>query len=366
MKYRVIDLFFNVVFTLELLLRAMAFRSRFLKVDGWPWNVFDAVIVVFGWTHEIINAVFTGDSAVIENVGVIRLLRLGRVARLVRMVRLIPELKSMVYLIMASMSSFFWALVLMLIVIYCTAVYFTEMAGDLMMKGEDHSEVALQWGSIFQSILSLYMAVTGGDDWRNFVDPFKTADPTQYILTTFVFSVYIAFATLVMLNLVTGVFVEGAQRIIKEDKDIELMNMAAKLFIDADDDDSQDITLQEWTEQLNMGNLDEYIRAVGISRAEAGRLFDLLDMDGSGTVNIAEFVRGCLRLRGPAKAMDMADMLLNMKRENFETHKQILSLQAAVQQIADSHFNRSPRTPKNRSQSSRVRTFDSTTQECLV
>merc|ERR1719189_668992 len=216
---------------------------------------------------------------------------------------------------------------------YCMAIVFTELASDSIRKIGAPSMIEQHWGSIFQSVLSLYMGITGGDDWKNFVDPFKS-DSTQYILTTAVFSIYIAFATLVMLNLVTGVFVEGAQRIIKEDRDNEIMNMAAKLFMDTDNDDSQDITLQEWTDQLNEGNLDEYIRAVGISRAEATRLFDLLDLDGSGTVTIAEFVRGCLRLRGPAKAMDMADMLHNMKKQNVETHNQILSLQASIQAMA--------------------------------
>merc|ERR1719330_2053825 len=220
---------------------------------------------------------------------------------------------------------------------YCMAIVFTELASDSIQKERglagDLSMIEQHWGSIFQSTLSLYMGITGGDDWRNFVDPFKD-DAAQYVLTTAVFAIYIAFATLVMLNLVTGVFVEGAQRIIKEDKDNEIMHMAAKVFMDTDSDDSQDITLQEWTEQLNLGNLDEYLRTVGISRSEATRLFDLLDLDGSGTVTIAEFVRGCLRLRGPAKAMDMADMLHNMKKQNVETHNQILSLQASIHAMA--------------------------------
>ena len=40
---------------------------------------------------------------------------------------------------------------------------------------------------------------------------------------TLVFSIFIAFATLVMMNLVTGVFVDGAQRIAREEKNQEHM-----------------------------------------------------------------------------------------------------------------------------------------------
>ena len=38
----------------------------------------------------------------------------------------------------------------------------------------------------------------------------------------------------------------------------------------------------------------------------AATLFDLLDFDGSGQVNLAEFVVGCMRLRGQARAVEVA------------------------------------------------------------
>lgn len=341
--YRLIDLVFNCIFTMELILRVVAFRGKFFKGEMWRWNVFDAAIVTLGWTHAFIEVVFQMGESMGDAVGLLRVLRLGRIARLIRMVRLIPELKSMVYLIMASMSSFFWAVVLMMMGVYFMAVYFTELASDMVQKGQVESidKVKQHWGSVFQSSLSLYMSITGGDDWRNFVDPFK-AQTAQYMMTILIFAVYIAFATLVMLNLVTGVFVEGAQRIIKEEKDTEVMNMAVKVFLNADEDDSQDITLEEWVDQLNTGSLDEYIRAVGLTRDEATRLFELLDQDGSGTINIIEFVRGCLRLRGPAKAMDMAVMLHDMKKQNVEAREQIMTLKVAVEAMVESPGIRRP------------------------
>merc|ERR1740121_816392 len=116
----------------------------------------------------------------------------------------------MVYLMLASAQSFVWALVLMMIVIYCMAVYFTELAS----AGQDTTAPTdtRHWGSLSSSVLSLYMGITGGDDWVRLIEPFKTND-ANYVVATGVFSIYIAFATLVMLNLVTGVFVDSAQRI---------------------------------------------------------------------------------------------------------------------------------------------------------
>merc|ERR1719277_2678494 len=123
------------------------------------------------------------------------------------------------------------------------------------------------------------MAITGGDDWNNFVKDFEDS---QFFVNTAIFTTYIAFATLVMLNLVTGVFVEGAQRIIREDKENEVVRMAGKIFSTADTDQSETIS---WEEFLGLGHqpiMKEYMRLLELSSAEMRQLFLILDADDSG------------------------------------------------------------------------------------
>merc|ERR1711862_993694 len=52
----------------------------------------------------------------------------------------------------------------------------------------------------------------------------------------------------------------------------------------------------------------------GLQITEAHGLFRLLDIDNSGQVSIAEFVLGCLRLRGSARNVDVATLLYENKR----------------------------------------------------
>jgi len=366
-RYRKAENAFMVVFTVELMMRVIAFGVKFFTVEGWRWNVFDLFIITFGWVALLVEGYAEGNF-VLANANFVRLIKLGRITRLARMVRLIPELKSMVYLISASMSSFFWTLVLMLLVIFCMGVYFTELASDMLHnKNGDTSLIEKHWGNLGQSILTLFMSITGGDDWRNFVEPFWNGDRFMMLSTAIIFALFVAFISLVMLNLVTGVFVEGAQRIIREDLDTELMNMAAKVFMETDSDNSQAITSDEWDEQLQKGNLDEYIRAVGITRIEAQELFELLDQDESGAVNVVEFVRGCLRLRGGAKAMDVAIALHKMKLQFGDIQQQLENLHATIQSqaaaaAADScghHQMSYPTSPY-------VDGIGAATEECLV
>merc|ERR1712087_392885 len=59
--------------------------------------------------------------------------------------------------------------------------------------------------------------------------------------------------------------------------------------------------------------MDDWFLALGFSMAEADKLFKVLDDDGSGSLSLAEFARGCLQLRNPVKAVDLALVQYNMR-----------------------------------------------------
>merc|ERR1712187_978112 len=107
------------------------------------------------------------------------------------------------------------------------------------------------------------------------------------------FSFYIAFATLVMLNLVTGIFVESAQTNIREDKDHEIVNQVKELFLSSDENHSGFITWPEFENQLENPKMAVFFKAVDLDMTEARSLFKLLDIHGTGEINSEEFVNGC-------------------------------------------------------------------------
>ncbi|CAE7296640.1 Scn11a [Symbiodinium sp. CCMP2592] len=209
---------FTMIFVAELAIRIVAYHWNFLFGEGWMWNLFDLIIVFFSVVDEVSQLFLSGSDVqtLLGFAGVLRMLRLGRVMRLIRLVRVVPALKSMVYLVSASMNSFFWTGVLLLLLMYCVAVYFTDLATEATRLNTntsvDLTEVRRYWGSLGQAVASLFQAITGGMDWRVFVEVFETALPESHDMLLVVFSLYIAFATLVMLNLVTGVFVEGRSK----------------------------------------------------------------------------------------------------------------------------------------------------------
>ena len=79
-----------------------------------------------------------------------------------------------------------------------------------------------------------------------------------------------------MLNLVTGVFVEGAQRIVKEDKDAEFLKFVMKTFEQADSDKNGEISWDEFHAQLKYRSMDsitfEVANIVGVRGKGGGHV----------------------------------------------------------------------------------------------
>merc|ERR1712100_247907 len=122
------------------------------------------------------------------------------------------------------------------------------------------------------------------------------------------------------MNIVTGVFVEAAMRKGREDQDNFLINNVRELFRSIFADGSGRITWIDFESHLDERVMQDYFVAVDLDRSEAKGLFHLLDMDGNGFIDVNEFLSGCLRLRGPAKSLDMQLLL----RENRRALQKVL------------------------------------------
>jgi len=243
----------------------------------------------------------------------------------VRMIRLLPELKSLVLLIMVSISSFMWTCFLLMLLVYMLAVYMVMMTVDSLEKtmGQDsvsRRELQLYWGSVGSAALSCFWSITGGQDWAVVITPLVDETGTQ--VHNVVFAMFVAFATMVLMNLVTGVFVEGAQRLTKEDRDKDLSKMAHKVFRAVDDDGSSEISKEEFNRHIKDGKLDGYLAAVDLDVTAADNLFELLDRDHTDSIDVIEFIEGCLRLRGPPRSADVAQLLLETRKTAIDQKNQ--------------------------------------------
>jgi len=66
-----------------------------------------------------------------------------------------------------------------------------------------------------------------------------------------------------------------------------------------------ELTFEYFKQNLERHDVQMYLQIHGIDAQEAVELFQLLDVDESGTLSMDEFVYGCQRLKGSAKSLDM-------------------------------------------------------------
>lgn len=310
--WRTVDVIFCIIFAVELALRMWVYGAAFFFSDAWRWNVFDLVMVVMQLIEEITtvlsgryHAASDGTSSTLR---LFRVLRLLRVIRVLRFFRFVVELRKVLYLVIASFSSFIWTALLLLMLTYVIGIFFTQVVLDSSISApEDVPKssilVAKYFSNTGTSMLSLYQAITGGVDWGDLQHPL---DRQISPLMSVVFAAYVAFAVLVLLNLVTGVFVDGAMRLSKEDKQLELIKKVRRAFGQVDSNSTGDITWREFTEKFLCQEMEEVFKAIEINMARAEDLFKFLDQDGSGSLSVEEFAIGAINLQGPAKALDLA------------------------------------------------------------
>jgi len=314
-------------FTCELFLRIYAFGKEFIWSEDWRWNLLDFVIVSASFVELMLdlvawidNDVPNGDFYVIKAMRVVRILRLVRVFRVVRFFR---SLRVLISSILHTLRSVIWALTLLTLIMYTFAILFTYCYTDFVTNNSDNSPDAetlrRYFGSVPLSMLHLFAAISDGISWINMSSPLLEAGWFWLAL----FLAYIALATFAVLNVVTGVFCQNAIESASLDQEmvIEAQLKSKKMYTDQvrtlfqimDEGQQGELSAHAFEEHINEPQVAAYFRALDMDLNHAWKLFTLLDPDSSGTIDLEEFVEGCLKLRGPATRLDM-EMVLSVAR----------------------------------------------------
>ncbi|CAK9012373.1 Sodium channel protein 1 brain (Sodium channel protein I brain) [Durusdinium trenchii] len=307
---------FTVWFALEMVVKALGQGWDFFLGPSRQWNLFDVILV-----DSMLNLSF---------LRVFRVFRLVRVVRLVRTVRSLKSLRTMLFSIITSMTALFWAFVMLLLtmfmfsIIFCNGVayYFQFMDPNNTRQVENSDLVFEFFGGVYLTLVSLFSAISGGNDWM-FYGMMIRDGPGEIYFVVFLF--YIFFCLVGLLNVVTGIFVDSAVCTRTEDEVVEsfteeqtrLCGEMKRIFTDADMDGNGFITFEEFCIQLENPWVQAFLSGLDIDITDARIVFTLLDVDGSGGLTVEEFVDGALKLKGPAKGIDMLSMMFDLVRYNI-------------------------------------------------
>jgi hypothetical protein len=346
---------FLAYYCIELFCRLAVHRCYFFINGDHKWNIFDFTLVILTIQDMLLFYISRGDdSANLSFMRIFRLAKLAKVLRAVRIFRIFRELSVILESFRRSMVSLFWSCVMLGFALYIFALIFVQgIVGFLSLEGgnvdKDSLEDALKYfGSVSTTIVSLYMAVTGGDDWAVYYDVIERCG--MFYSATFLFFTF--FFVFALFNILTGIFVEKAVLATQPDRDELILQQCHKSRKEADEfrtlcnrldtDGSGQISFEEFTQCMQDERMVSYMASVGLEVHDVELFFKIVANTETkdDQISIDQFVEGCMSMRGSASGLDMQKSLyeqtklqgrLQVMEDAFTSH--FAELARAVEQM---------------------------------
>lgn len=356
---------FAVTFAAELAVRWMAEGRYFLwHSNNVVWNWLDTFLVVTSIVEISgeISVAFSGGSQVaadlssIGNMRVIRIVRISRllrVLRIVRVLRFVRSLRNLVSSIAMTFRSLAWSVVLLVIIIYMFGVLLTDGVTEFLNSGEGidamlDRDLRMYFGSVHGAMHTLFRSIANGISWDIVVRPLVQAS----WFWGYVYSLYIVFTLFAVLNVITAVFCQSTLEGAARDKELlaesHMLNkeryylLVEDLFKNLQSDETGKVTLENFQDHFNDVEVRAFFHGLDLEPSDAWVLFSLLDDDGSGDIDAEEFVEGLLRLKGPARAIDLAAIGRDCKscvKRVHQTSKQMKRLEGLLSSLLRIYAN---------------------------
>merc|ERR1712032_308314 len=193
-------------------------------------------------------------------------------------------------------------------------------------------ELTKQWQSVEHGVLTLYAAVTGGDDWFNVQRPLSHLRPHY----TLAFLFYLTFFLFILANTFTSLVVEATMRSSEDDdacmiqqmleQEKDLVRDFKNLYHTGDTDDSGDISQDEFTQMASDPKTLAWAHTLDLDLGDAEAFFSMLSCNGQIKVDPEAFVNGCIRLKGNAKSTDLMSLTFKHNRLSTLCEEQFASL----------------------------------------
>lgn len=148
------------------------------------------------------------------------------------------------------------------------------------------------------------------------------------------FILFLAFWLFFFCNLITSVFVGRAMQTLGEEQDATIVRCIDAIFTAAELK-TGDITWSEFNSMMNLPEMGELFKSINIDVSEARNLFHLLDADNVGILDHTELIDGCLRLRGPAKSLELSLLMVETNRMNQWSVKKMHHIESQIKSVLD-------------------------------
>lgn len=326
----ILEIVFLAIFFIELVIRFFSAESLiyFLKE---PWNIADLSLVVIG----VFDMISTSLS--LRQITMFRLFRLLKLYRLLRVIRFFKQLWLLVIGLFHAMRILSWVFLLITLLLYLFAVLLTQqyrsnVSGLSDAEGLDPHELEWRFGSVLNTMWTLFELLTL-ENWTTWGDPITRSSPGW----AFFFVFFLIVMHYGILNLVVAIVVEetmaSAQQIDNKKKKKQeeerqaIIQKMKQIFVVLDTSGDRCLSKHEFVEAFEFEEIVEAFKALNVPPDDIMWLFEVLDENRDEGVDIDEFIDGCLKLHGVAKAKDI-----------FELYNRVMGLQRTMRRLCSETF----------------------------
>jgi len=204
----------------------------------------------------------------------------------------VHEFRMLTGAVRGAAASVLWLAAALFVVLVVMGMWLTDgvmafCAGEGLLLDPSTEDLRASFGSLWLSAFSLYEATTGGTSWGELAETLKPL-AVWYRLA---FHSCVVLCGLVFGGLTTAVLVESMMRMSRNNKEVTAKSLRTEKheFVDSMEDEA----------------VRDYFNALELNVDHIRTLFQLLDHEQKGSIDVKRLVSGCLYLEGKARAVDV-------------------------------------------------------------
>lgn len=312
------ELFFLAVYSLEITVKLWRYRLHYFYDTSWKYNWLDISLLLLGFYSTLFQSLLPNFSWL----RMLRMFKMAKALRVFHLIDMVKPLRAILRSIISTADALAWSMLMLLVILFMFALILVIQVTGFLQEESDSLEsttkldLEMAYGSVGVTIVHLFMSSTGGQDWGDYYEPLRQTGAVNCALFLF----FIAFTHIALLNIILGVFVDGAMKNLVAQRDEkaeehaveqrEIANELKQLFHELDTDSNGKLSSVELRRAVKTPKIQNQLELLDFRASEVKEFIGhMCAGNDEDSVDIETFVCAIMRFRGSASCYDMQIVL---------------------------------------------------------